>query len=432
MSTLQTSSLDFKSSSNIYPKRGQLSADLTVISPLSWVQEAFRGYFDKAHMTDSSQSRMASARVNSKNNEPKPTATSAIRPQSGNPTDYWKATYDYGFEPARGVGDDAAVWITPDLLIANNAWRERKGLPPLLFEAPAADWLETLPWEFTRRKVLTAPVSQIRSWTKLPDGLGERPWSQLSGGRVPEFRAARRNLRELQDALRRAPDDSLITVNTHIDGIGEEWCVIVDGGKAVESCGYCVHRSLDEDSHDVLTVFDGARFHESYRTIAESFATQAAQASHLDNASIIVGFRNTSGVAKNAELANAESTDTEPANVTSGNTERTNGKSEDPKSANTKPANAEPANPEPVNPRLSIPGIEPIIIEADPTWCTTPYPYETTEATNAFLKAISDSRIYKTDDGIFKNRNGQSVPATAVYAPDPWMARHAAHRYDRF
>ncbi|WEV75847.1 hypothetical protein [Bifidobacterium sp. ESL0800] len=206
----------------------------------------------------------------------------------------------------------------------------------------------------------------------------------------------------------------------------------MDGGKAVESCGYCVHRSLDEDSHDVLTVFDGARFHESYRTIAESFATQAAQASHLDNASIIVGFRNTSGVAKNAELANAESTDTEPANVTSGNTERTNGKSEDPKSANTKPANAEPANPEPVNPRLSIPGIEPIIIEADPTWCTTPYPYETTEATNAFLKAISDSRIYKTDDGIFKNRNGQSVPATAVYAPDPWMARHAAHRYDRF
>ncbi|WEV74501.1 hypothetical protein OZX74_02900 [Bifidobacterium sp. ESL0798] len=315
-----------------------MSTDLTVISPLSWVQEAFKDYFDKAHMTDSS---------------------------------HLTGTYDYGFEPIRGIKDDAALWITADLLIANNAWRARKRLPTLLFEAPPADWLARLPRELTRRSAITAPVSQIRAWTKLPEGLGERPWAQLSRGRVPEFRAARRKLDELQRDLAQAPDDSLMSINTHLDGISEEWCVIVKHGKAVASSGYCVHRSQDENSHDILTVFDGARFHDSYRGIAESLATRAARTSHLDDASIIVGFR--------------QSPETDDATEES-----------------------EPSNADLQGPLAAKPAAQPLIIEADPVWCTAPYPYQTAEEVDAFLKAISDCRLYRNDDGTFEKGTGKA------------------------
>ncbi|MCO6557840.1 MAG: hypothetical protein J6575_00045 [Bifidobacterium sp.] len=357
-----------------------MSADLTIISPLSWVQDAFKGYFDKTHMSDSSHSDGAFAE-GADERASKPQTTSATSPVAENPLGYWTTAYDYGFEPARGIKDNTAVWITPDLLIANNTWRIRHEFKPLLFEAPASDWLARLPRKWTQRNVITVPVSEIRTWPELPKGLGERPWSQLTLGRVPEFRAARRNLKQLQDELHKAPDDSLITVNTHINGISEEWCVIVNGGKATASSGYCVHRSQDEDSHDILTVFDGARFHDSYRALAESIATRAAQVSHLDNASIIVGFRN---VAENKI------------------------------------------------PPSSTAISRPLIIEADPVWCTTPYPFETAQEITAFLKAISDCRIVESDNDTFKKRSGQSVPETDIYVPDPWMIRHAEHRYDRF
>ncbi|WEV64545.1 hypothetical protein [Bifidobacterium sp. ESL0732] len=338
-----------------------MSADLTIISPLSWVQEAFKEYFGKAHMSDNSHSNVA---------------------------------FDYGFEPACDLEEDSAVWITPDLLIANNVWRERNSLPALRFTAPAADWLATLPEELRGRTVITVPVSNIRAWAELPEGLSERPWSQLSRGRVPEFRAARRGLSELQQDLGDAPADSLITINTHIDGIKEEWCVIINHGKAVASSGYCVHRSADEESHDILTVFDEARFHDSYRTIAESAATQAAQVSHLDNASIIVGFRETDG-----DMGNATSSTTKTGNCHSAIS-------------------------------AAIPQL--LIIEADPVWCTTPYTFETAQGIKAFLNAISDCRIIENNDGTFKNRNGQRAPKADIYTPDPWMIRHAEHRYDRF
>lgn len=301
--------------------------------------------------------------------------------QFENPLDNWTATYDYGFEPTREIENTTTIWITADLLIANNHWRIRHNLSLLVFEAPTADWLARLPRKLTQRNVIIASVSEIRRWAKLPEGLGGRPWSQLSRGRVPEFRAARRNLDELQRDLSKAPEDSLIAISTHVDGIREEWCVIVNGGKAVASSGYCVHRSGDEDSHDILTVFDGARFHDSYRAIAESAATQAAQSSHLDNASIIVGFRD---IEENK-----------------------------------------------MPPSFSAIA-QPVIIEAGPVWCTTPYPFQTADETNAFLQAISDCRIIQNDDGTFKKRNGQSVPESAIYVPDPWMVSHAEHRYDRF
>lgn len=363
---------------------------------------------------------------------PTPSTASAPEPSVKHPIDYWAATYDYGFEPARGVKNGDAVWITADLLIANNAWRMRHNLSPLLLEAPAPYWLATLPRTFTRRTVITAPVSHIRAWTALPDGLGERPWSQLSGGRVPEFRAARRNLRQLQNDLNQAPDDSLITINTHLDGISEEWCVIVKRGKAVASSGYCVHRSQDENSHDILTVFDGTRFHDSYRGIAESLATRAAQTSHLDDASIIVGFLAADGDGETGrgitqDSSDKDSSDKDSLNIVSSNMGLPNTTSSDTGSLNT--TSPDTGSPKPL-PSPSNP--QPVIIEADPVWCTTPYPYETVEEANAFLRTISDSRLYGNGDGTFRKENGQTVAQAEIYVPDPWMVRHAAHRYDRF
>lgn len=364
-----------------------MDTNLTIISPLSWVQDAFKSYFDKAHMTDSSHSAIAQRLV-----APTSKPTKATQPESGNShgnrkdynqkTTHWNVTYDYGFEPVRSIADNDAVWITADLLIAQNTWRARYGFPPILLEAPSADWLAKLPKSLTGRTVITTTVCEIRKWDKLPDGLGERPWSQLSLGRVPEFRAARRNLAELQHDLQDAPDDSLITVNAHVAGITEEWCVIIRNGQAVTSSGYCVHLSPDEDSHDILTVFDNAKFHDSYRALAESTATEAAQASHLGNSSILVGFRNT--------------------------TEQ--------KSA----------------PSYSAALPQALVLEADPVWCTTPYPYESPKESDAFLDAIADSRLRYDTDGTLKNRVGDVVASTDVYSPDPWMVRYAAHRYDRF
>lgn len=424
-----------------------MSTDLTVISPLSWVQEAFKDYFDKAHMTDSSHSCITSAVARAEKTVPTPSTASAPEPSVKHPIDYWTAAYDYGFEPARAIRDSDAVWITADLLIANNAWRARHNLSPLLLEAPAPYWLAALPRTFTRRTVITVPVSRIRTWTALPDGLRERPWSQLSSGRVPEFRAARRNLRQLQNDLNQAPDDSLITINTHLDGISEEWCVIVKHGKAVASSGYCVHRSQDENSHDILTVFDGARFHDSYRGIAESLATRAARTSHLDDASIIVGFLEADGDGEtgrgitqdssdivssntdspNTSLPNISSLKTALPNTASSDTGSPNTTSSDTGSLNT--TSPDTGSPKPL-PSPSNP--QPVIIEADPVWCTTPYPYETVEEANAFLRTISDSRLYGNGDGTFRKENGQTVAQAEIYVPDPWMVRHAAHRYDRF
>ncbi|WEV68908.1 hypothetical protein OZX73_06400 [Bifidobacterium sp. ESL0775] len=319
------------------------------------------------------------------------------RPASETPG--WNLACDYGFEPTQDIADNDAVWIAPDLLIALNAWRKRHDLAPLLFEAPPADWLSSLPIGLTGRKAVSATVSHIRSWTAFPEGLGERPWSQLGNGRVPEFRAARRTLAELQGDLRDAPDDSLISVNAHIPAIAEEWCVIIRDGVAAASCGYCVHPSLNPESHDILTVFDGARFHETYRAIAEAKASAAAQSSHLGNASIIVGFQDT------------EAWRTPDKRNTPTITERVSDLSLF---------------------RTSSPSPAAFILEVDPVWCTTPYPFRTVEENRSFLETIADSRVRQRDDGLFETSHGptRTVPADNVYEPDPWMIRHHIHRYD--
>ncbi|MDF7665344.1 hypothetical protein [Bifidobacterium sp. ESL0745] len=409
------------------------------------------------------------------------TRTEATQPESDNSSEngkdcnqttrHWNVTYDYGFEPIHAIKADDVIWITADLLIAQNTWRARHSLPPILLEAPSADWLASLPKTLTGRTVITTTVSEIRKWDKLPNGLGERPWSQLSLGRVPEFRAAQRSLTELQRDLRDAPDDSSITVNTHVADITEEWCVIIRNGQAVASSGYCVHLSPDEDSHDILTVFDNAKFHDSYRAIAESTATAAAQASQLCDASILVGFRNTNVADEGItdQPLNANPNDSQPKKlvveksaVKKSTAERSAAESS---STNTQslistlqgtedarqfpissPQEQQPVQQSPMMSHSSTLSLQPqepvpsssaelpeaLILEADPVWCTTPYPYETLEETNAFLDAIADARLRQDADGTLRNQLGNVIAPVDVYSSDPWMVRHAAHRYDRF
>lgn len=325
----------------------------------------------------------------------------------------WNLSCDYGFEPMRDLAQGDAVWITPDLLIALNEWRNRHNMESLLFEAPPANWLSSLPSKLTGRKAVCAAVAQIRTWTTFPDGLGARPWSQLGNGRVPEFRAARRTLSQLQDDLRGAPDDSLISVNTHIPTICEEWCVIINHGAAVAASGYCVHPSSGkehsghaEESRDILTVFDGAKFHDEYRPAAETAATAAAQASHLSNASIIVGFHSAS-----------------PAGMV-GNTNQ---------AVERQPVSA-PAAQALTSAKETAFQSSAVIIEAAPVWCTTPYPYLSNQETTGFLEAVADSRILQeSNEGDQKCRQrGTKGSPDGIYLPDPWMVRHNTHRYDRF
>lgn len=328
---------------------------MRIICTLSWVQNAFHDYLDKCHISDDSGSEDSSDSSHS-----------------------WKLVRDNGLAPALGIKDSETVWITPDLLIALNAWREAKDMKPLLFEAPAAGWMSKLPAELLGRAIITTSVADILTWTQMPTELGEEPWSQLDQGRVPEFRAARRNLATLQRDLANAPTDSLITVNGHVPAITEEWCVIIHDGQAVASCGYCVH--LTPDSHEIATVFDGATFHDEYKRLAEHAASEAARIGKLDDTSIIVGFRA------------PESNDKEKSQ-----------------------AQSQP---------------DTFIIEADPVWCTTPYPFETTDEIQGFLEAIRDSHISQVADGAFlRSTDGRAIATANVYSPDSWMVRRNHRRY---
>ncbi|MBB2955067.1 hypothetical protein FHX77_000447 [Bifidobacterium commune] len=373
-----------------------MSPNFHVISPLFWIQSAFRDYFDKSHITDTSLHR-----------------TGVTNDVSDYAVRGWNLSYNYGFEPAQDLAEDEAVWITPDLLIALNGWRNRHNMESLLFEAPPANWLSSLPSKLTGRKAVCADVAQIRTWTTFPDGLGARPWSQLGNGRVPEFRAARRTLPQLQDDLRNAPNDSLISVNAHIPTICEEWAVIINHGAAVAASGYCVHTPLGEEqsdntdeSHNILTVFDEAEFHDACRPVAEAMATAAAQASHLSNVSITVGFHSTS-----------------PAGMT-GNTnqvaERQLSGDRAPKALITdEETTFQPSA---------------VVVEAAPVWCTTPYPYRSIKEITGFLEAIADSRIrQEPKKGDQECRQlGIKGGVDGIYLPDPWMVRRNVHRYDRF
>ena len=183
--------------------------------------------------------------------------------------------HHHGFGPVREVGVKEAIWITPGLLIAQNAWLASQGRPSWALSAPPTLWLDELDQSLTERRILTVTAETILTWRRLPSGLGQRPWSQLAAGRVSGLSAARRTLEGLQNDLRTAPAQSLIRIQTHLPNIHEEWRVIIDRDRIAASSGYCLHE--DEGSRAITTVFDGAIFDPRHRTIAENCALQAAK-----------------------------------------------------------------------------------------------------------------------------------------------------------
>ena len=183
--------------------------------------------------------------------------------------------HHHGFGPVREVGVKEAIWITPGLLIAQNAWLASQGRPSWALSAPPTLWLDELDQSLTERRILTVTAETILTWRRLPSGLGQRPWSQLAAGRVSGLPAARRTLEGLQNDLRTAPAQSLIRIQTHLPNIHEEWRVIIDRDRIAASSGYCLHE--DEGSRAITTVFDGAIFDPRHRTIAENYALQAAK-----------------------------------------------------------------------------------------------------------------------------------------------------------
>ncbi|MDT7512467.1 hypothetical protein QRX46_03380 [Bifidobacterium sp. H1HS10N] len=183
--------------------------------------------------------------------------------------------HHHGFGPVREVGVKEAIWITPGLLIAQNAWLASQGRPSWALSAPPTLWLDELDQSLTERRILTVTAETILTWRRLPSGLGQRPWSQLVAGRVSGLPAARRTLEGLQSDLRTAPAQSLIRIQTHLPNIHEEWRVIIDRDRIAASSGYCLHE--DEGSRAITTVFDGAIFDPRHRTIAENCALQAAK-----------------------------------------------------------------------------------------------------------------------------------------------------------
>ena len=196
--------------------------------------------------------------------------------------------HHHGFGPVREVGVKEAIWITPGLLIAQNAWLTSQGRPSWALSAPPTLWLDELDQSLTERRILTVTAATILTWRRLPSGLGQRPWSQLAAGRVSGLPAARRTLEGLQNDLRTAPAQSLIRIQTHLPSIHEEWRVIIDRDRIAASSGYCLHE--DEGSRAITTVFDGAIFDPRHRTIAENCALQAAKGRSLAPISVDLAF----------------------------------------------------------------------------------------------------------------------------------------------
>ena len=196
--------------------------------------------------------------------------------------------HHHGFGPVREVGVKETIWITPGLLIAQNAWLASQGRPPWILSAPPTMWLDELDQSLTERRILTVTAATILTWRRLPSGLGQRPWSQLAAGRVSGLPAARRTLEGLQNDLRTAPAQSLIRIQTHLPSIHEEWRVIIDRDRIAASSGYCLHE--DEGSRAITTVFDGAIFDPRHRTIAENCALQAAKGRSLAPISVDLAF----------------------------------------------------------------------------------------------------------------------------------------------
>ena len=303
--------------------------------------------------------------------------------------DRWHVERSSGLWPLTDCDDRDALWIPSGLLVAQNAWFAARGHRPLSLAGPPDDWLAGVDRSLTGRAVIACSVSRIRTMRTLPGELGDAPWSQLCGGRIPGFRAARRTVDELRQAVAGAPADSLIQLSGHLPDIREEWCVVVrtvtpsagesrsgSGGhpplrhmtfrhltRAVASGGYCVHDP--SGGHTILTVFDGARFDPRNRARAEQLAVRTADDTGLVSASIDVAF--------------ARSGDA-------------------------------------------------YVLEADPVWCSAPYAYSP-KGMRGFVNAVADSRLHRDADGVVRTRSGLPTPRDQIFKPDPWLIEAYANRY---
>lgn len=275
----------------------------------------------------------------------------------------WVFSWHRGLAPTPNLGTGKALWIDPGLLIAQNAWLKSTDQQPLSLMAPPADWLTHLDRTLSGRTVLIARVEEIRAWLHMPRELGNRPWSQVSGGRPPGFPAARRNLAQLQDDLTQAPSDSMIQISTHLDGIDQEWRVVILNGRACASGGYCLHSGTD--GRRITTIFDGAIFNQDLRKPAEEVSILAARQAGLEAVCMDLAF-----------LSSPEGTS------------------------------------------------RPIILEANPAWCSSPYDYGH-GGMRGFLEAVAWGLTHPPGSCTPCLTGFQMEP----YDPDPWMVRSFNHRY---
>ncbi|MCH4209626.1 hypothetical protein [Bifidobacterium sp.] len=355
-------------------------AALHVISPLGWIADAFAEPFSAMQRTATISSGASSSAVSPADGP----LSSASSPMLSSPDcapehiPRWNIIRHSALEPAQGIAGNDAVWIAPETLVSLNAWREWQGKAPLAFRAPSPRWPDRLPEALAGRGVLTVSVAQIRSWVAFPHILGEQPWAQLSRCRVDGFNAARRSLSALQIAVGTAPEGSSIMLSEHIPGINEEWNVFVHHGVAAAASPYCLH--TPPDSRTIVTVFDlpvnslfsaaPAHFHERYRAVAAHAAEQAAAATGTRDASMIIALR-----------AEEDS---------------------------------------------------PIVLEINPVWCATPYPYDM-RGMLSFMDAIAESRVDPSASRMpAEAASEQQQESNPIFKPDPWATARYADRYLRF
>lgn len=373
---------------------GRMTRTLHVFSPLAWIGEVFGEELETEPDTGAPNRACVSNDTDTTGGDGRhtPTATSEAidrRPRAHGGSRDWRVVVHHtwnlagdnaltggdangdgdGPSAAGRIGEHDALWIAPDLIVRCNAVRMRNGLAPWRFMAPARQWMANLPTELSGRSIVVTQVDELRCWRRFPGALGERPWSQLCDGRVSGFNAARRDITELHHALSAAPGDSTIMVSGHLAGISEEWNVTMRRGRAVASCGYCLH--LPPDSHRIVTVFDEsakALFHARYRARAEHLAERAAAAAGPISASLLIAFRTPSD-----------------------------------------------------------PGA---ILEAEPVWCATPYPVGAHDMA-AVIDTIAETRIIGGTALAARKAAGAADDAVDhgaehEFRADPWMARRWA------
>ncbi|MFT8357325.1 MAG: hypothetical protein ABF780_07265 [Bifidobacterium aquikefiri] len=320
----------------------------------------------------------------------------------------WQFKHDLGLWPIPHLDDKDALWIDPASLVANNAWLERQGQPPITLLAPPQDWIGGLSRLFLGREVVLRSVAEILDMDEFGDELGDRPWSQPNEGRISGFRAARRTLSQLKHDLRGntdhqsprdsalasadptspAPLDSVLMLHGHLDGITEEWMVAALDGKAFAASPYCIHCGNPSrgstDSEEIVTIFDlrdhscseDIHFDERHHQEALGIVADALEQTHASN--------------DFAGMLNIAFRDKKP----------------------------------------------PAILEISPLWCSGPYGFSAQELA-MILKAIASSRIPPSASGQEGSRSipcpdvSRAVTAMKVFKPGRWMIEHYAQRYIR-